>query len=107
MKKIIITESQLKKIITEKVMDQIYYETFSQAVQTARQSAEDKGFDLDENDWSTEITFGPGKPDVGQTIRASIGLTKNGKQQKKELHIQVYNRGHHTNRPYELNFYIS
>jgi len=84
--------------------DNIYFGTFSGAVQHARATTEAKGYALDENDWDREITFGRGKPSVGQTISVIIGLTLNDKPQKKALAIQVYGMD---SGKYELNFYVS
>jgi hypothetical protein len=101
MKKILVTESQLKRII-EHIDKDIYHETFSSAVQTARAAVEAKGYAVDENDWFNRVNTGPGRPKPGQTTRMSIGLLKNEKPQRKALHIQVYNMG----KRYELNFYV-
>lgn len=84
----------------------VYHNTYSSAVQAAEMWAERKGFIVDSNDWSSKISFGPKKPSAGKTNKMSIGLIKNGKEQKKSLHIQVYNRGTNGN-AYELNAYIN
>ncbi len=83
-----------------------YFDTFSAAVQSAKAEAEAKGFGIDEGDWWREISTGEGKPKGGQTFKATIGLSKNGKPQRKTLHIQVYDRGTNRN-TYELNSYIN
>lgn len=82
----------------------VYHNSYSSAVQAAEKYAESKGYLIDEDDWAREITFGPKKPSDGKTNRATIGLFKNGKEQKKALHIQVYGMG---NGKYELNAYIN
>jgi hypothetical protein len=107
MKKIVITETQLKKIIEENKKDEIYFDTFSEAVGKAKSYAESKGYEIDEDDWWRKITTGSGRPKEGKTTRSSIGLIKNGKPQKKSLHIQVYNMGLSFKNNYELNYYIS
>ena len=107
---------RLKNLLKEVRVPESYYDSYSAAVQAARKYATDSGYDIDEEDWSNRIALGPGKPHGGQTTRSSIGLTKNGKPQRKALHIVVYNR----NRPmadrvgsgmthsmYELTCYIS
>lgn len=93
------------KAMKEQV-DGVYFETYSGAVQFAKQSVETKGFEIDEDSWSTEISFGRGKPRPDETRRHTIELTKNGKPQRKALAIQVYNRGVDVN-TYELNFYVN
>lgn len=80
-----------------------YHKTFSSAVQTAKQMAEDKGYQISEEDWFTNIATGPRKPQTGQTNRYTLPLYKDGKEQRKALHIQVYGMQHN----YELNAYIS
>jgi hypothetical protein len=47
--------------------------------------------------------MGPRKPTEGETNRFSITLFKDGKEQRKMLHIQVYGM----NKKYELNCYIN
>lgn len=83
-----------------------YFDTFSAAVQRAREKAEEKGYEIDEDDWFHEVTTGPGKPSEDQTVRMSIGLLKNGKPQRKALQIIVYNRGIEVKNNYELTTYI-
>ena len=46
--------------------------------------------------------MGPKKPSEGKTNSFSIRLSKDGKEQKKQLHIQVYGM----KISYELNAYI-
>lgn len=82
----------------------VYHNSYSAAVQAAEKYAEGKGYTIDEDDWAREITFGRRKPSPGKTNRASIGLYKNGKLQKKALQIQVYGR---ERGKYELNCYIN
>lgn len=107
MKRIIITESQLKEIIKEnKHRYDVYHETFTSAVSAARSFAESQGYEINEDDWWSEITTGRGRPKEGKTTSASIGLFKNGKEHKKALQIQVYNLGNSHNKTYELNCYI-
>lgn len=114
--KINIKESELKQLVVEtikkvikEIADSPYYDTFSAAVQTARLAAENKGYEINEDDWFNEITVGQGKPREGQTTKACIGLSLNGKPQRKTLNIQVYNMGLNfgNGRNYELNYYIN
>lgn len=82
----------------------VYHNSYSSAVDAAHKYAESKGYVVDENDWWHSIAIGPKKPSAGKTNRASIDLYKNGKLQKKALHIQVYGR---EGGKYELNCYIN
>ena len=113
MSKMLIKESDLKglikKIIKEAISTNVYWPTFSGAVQHARAEAEKRGFEVDEDDWFSQINTGQGKPRNGQTTKANIGLWKDGKLSRKTLSIQVYNMGLKLEyaKTYELNFYIS
>lgn len=87
----------------------IYYDTYSAAVQFARSETEKRGYLIDEDDWFRNVNSGPKKPSEGDTNRLqAIGLTmkETGKPAKKALHIQVYNRGTDKG-TYELNWYLS
>lgn len=106
MKKVIITESQFRNLISEKMDEMIYHPTFSSAVQYARKVAEDRGYEIDQDDWWLQVNTGQGRPKEGNTTRMTIGLIKDGKPQRKALHIQVYNMGNNINNNYELNYYI-
>lgn len=71
-----------------------YFRTAAMAADFARKQAEKRGYEVDDRDWAREIGFG-GKysrlrPSVGKTHSFSIGLTKNGKPQRKALHISLY-----------------
>jgi len=71
----------------------VYHYTYTSAIQSARDYAEKKGYEIDDEDVFRKIGMGPRKPSDGKTNRFSIELTKNGKPQKKMLHIQVYGMG--------------
>ena len=101
---------------------QIYHKTYTSAINTALEYAEKQGYEYDKEETASKIGMGPKKPSDGKTNRFSIQLTKNGKPQRKQLHIQVYNMGtfkrdnrdgslvrsmHGGQNEYELNTYIS
>lgn len=81
----------------------VYHDTFSSAVQAAGEYAKSKGYELNEDEWFTTIATGPRKPQEGKTNRYTLALFKDGKEQRKALHIQVYGM----NNGYELNTYIA
>ena len=84
---------------------EVYFSSYSAAVQAARLGAEEMGYVVDEDDWFREVTTGAGKPAVGQSHNIkSIGLSRDGKPQRKALHIQIY--GMESGR-YELNYYVA
>lgn len=79
-----------------------YHDSYTSAINAAKQWAEKEGYEIDDEDSFRKIGMGPKKPSEGKTNKFSIELTKAGKPQKKMLHIQVY--GMKTK--YELNCYI-
>jgi len=84
----------IKESIKEAKSDYpVYHYTYTSAIQSARDYAEKKGYEIDDEDAFRKIGMGPRKPSDGKTNRFSIELTKNGKPQKKMLHIQVYGMG--------------
>jgi hypothetical protein len=99
------------QIITEikdNSKNEIYFKTASEAVDYARTKAEGRGFEIDENDWFSEITMG-GKysrlrPSDGKMHSFSVGLVKDGKPQKKNLNITLYGM---ESGKYELTYYIN
>lgn len=93
---------KLKNILNEAKF-QVYHNSYTSAIETAREWAEKQGFEIDNEDAFTKIGVGPKKPSEGKTNRFSIQLTKDGKEQRKQLHIQVYGM---SSGKYELNCYI-
>src|SRR5210317_2551540 len=99
-----------KKIIKQfsESINEDYYKSASDAADAARKYAEKKGFEIDEDDWQTQIAMG-GKhnrlrPGVGKTHSFSVGLTKNGKPQRKALNISLYGMD---SGKFELTYYIN
>ncbi len=94
----------VKESVTEAKSDYpVYHYTYTSAIQSARDYAEKKGYEIDDEDAFRKIGMGPRKPSDGKTNRFSIQLTKDGKLQRKQLHIQVYGMKN----SYELNAYIA
>lgn len=102
-----LTKKEITNVIIETISEEIYFDTYSGAVGFAKEKVESKGISIDEEDWWNNISMGPGRPKEGETVRHTIGLYKNGKQLRKALQIQVYNRGNNVKRNYELNYYIN
>lgn len=86
---------------------QIYHNSFSSAVKTAREMVESIGYEISESSWFVQITTGLGRPKEGKTFKCSINLLKDSIPQKKMLHIQIYNMGNDIANNFELNFYIN
>jgi hypothetical protein len=84
---------------------ELYHKDFSTAVQHASKVAEKRGYKIDTDDWDRKVAMGPRKPSEGKTNSYSINLMdKLGKQSRKKLQMQVYNKG--GSKPFELNMYI-
>ena len=86
-----------------------YFDTFSSAVQYAKEQLEEEGYVIDEDDWFREIGTGGkytrSRPSTGDTHRFSIDLIehKRGGNTKMNAQIQVYSM---ENGKYELNYYV-
>ncbi len=85
-----------------------YFNTATEAVMYARTQAEKKGFEIDENDWNSQITTGGRysrtRPGIGKTHSFSVGLSKAGKPQRKSLNISLYGM---ESGKFELTYYIN
>jgi len=99
-----------KYIQTESVNEanDTYFKAAYEAAEYAREMAEKKGYEIDEDDWQTQIGMG-GKhnrlrPGIGKTHSFTVGLTKNGKPQRKALNISLYGMDSGS---YELTYYIN
>jgi hypothetical protein len=82
---------------------QVYHNTYSSAVDAAIEYAKSQGYEIVDDDVWHQISIGPKKPSEGQTNKATVGLLKDGKPQRKALQIQIYGMGNR----YELNTYIN
>ena len=92
-----------KKVVSEKKSDyEVYHKSYTSAIEAAREYAEKKGYEINNDDAFTKIGMGPRKPSEGKTNRFDIELSKDGKVQRKKLQIQVYGMRN----SYELNAYI-
>jgi hypothetical protein len=85
-----------------------YFKSASEAADAARVMAEKKGYEIDENDWHSQIALG-GKynrlrPGIGKTHSFIVQLLKNGKPQRKALSISLYGMASGN---YELTTYIN
>lgn len=106
--KSIIEEANLNPKTQVQEANDTYFKAAYEAAEYAKKQAEKKGFQVDEDDWQSQIGMG-GKynrmrPSVGKTHSFSIGLIKNGKPQKKSLNISLYGMD---SGKYELTHYIN
>jgi hypothetical protein len=96
-------------VTTDKNRPETYYDSYSSAVTAVYEYVEDNGYKVDNDDWFNQVTLG-GKPKAGETKTShGIGLSKNGKELRKCLRIDVYRiqMPDYTNDRFELNWYIS
>lgn len=86
------TMIKLKDLMSES--NETYFKSFTDAASAAKAYAMKKGYEIDEDDWQSQIAFGGkysrSRPSVGKTNSFSIGLLRNGKPQRKALNISVY-----------------
>lgn len=72
----------------------MYYKTAIGAAEAARELTEALGYQVCENDWTTQIVHGGRynrlRPSVGMNHSYSISLLKNDKPQRKCLQISLY-----------------
>ena len=83
--------------------DGVYFKSYTAAIEAARAAALKKGFEVEEDEMFTKVGMNSKRPSVGKTTKVSLELIKNGKPQRKMLHIQVYGMKN----GYELNSYIN
>jgi len=95
---------KLSKVLLE-TNYQLYHPTFISASQAAHDYAEKKGYEINDNEWFSSVSTGKkrGRPAVGKSNSFHVKLNKNGKEQRKQLHFQVYGM---ESGKYELNMYI-
>ena len=103
-----LAEGKLLQEIKISEANDTYFKTASEAVDAARTMAEKKGYEIDEDDWHSQIALG-GKynrlrPGIGKTHSFIIGLLKNDKPQRKGLSISLYGMD---SGKFELTYYIN
>ena len=105
-KKYTIPQKDQMVIVVESINEandlKVYHKSYTSAINAAKEYAEKKGYEINDDDSFTKIGMGPRKPSEGKTNRFSIELSKDGKPSRKLLHIQVYGMRD----TYELNAYI-
>lgn len=85
-----------------------YFDSATEAVNYARKMIEKRGFEIDEDDWQSQIGLGGRhgriRPGTEKNTDATIGLLKNGKPQRKALQISLYGM---PSGKYELTYYVN
>jgi len=101
-----VTENKMLEARKSKYDYQIHHSGpagYSSAVNTAKEVARKRGYEVDEDDWFNKVSTGPRKPSEGKTNSFKVLLTKNGKPVRNMLVFQVYGMKN----SYELTAYIS
>ena len=82
---------------------EIYFKSYTHAIEAAEVMAGRKGYSIEDDELFNKVGMNSKRPSVGKTTKVNLELLKNGKPQKKMLHIQVYGMKN----GYELNAYIN
>jgi hypothetical protein len=81
----------------------VRHNSYSSAVSEIEKFAEKRSVEIKEDEIWDNISIGPKKPKEGDTNKFSLAITKDGKDQKKHLQVQITGLD---NGKYELNMYI-
>ena len=98
---------KIKKIarkIIAKNKYEVYHNSYTFAVQEAERFVLDQKYEVDKEKMAQDIGLNTRRPKEGQTVKFTIDLFKDGKEQRKKLHAQVFGM---PSGKYELNMYIS
>lgn len=94
-----------ESVVNEKKDDYpVYHNLYSSAINAVEIYANSQGYTLDPKEYGDAYIDAFFKPNDGKTKKDTLTLFKNDKEQKKSLHVQIYNRG---NDKFELNMYIN
>lgn len=91
-----------KEYVTES-HNQLYFKTYTDAINSALKYSVERGYTTDEDERFQLIAVDSKKPATGEYTKVHLPLYKNGKPQRKYLHIIVYGMEN----SYELTRYIN
>lgn len=80
-----------------------FYKSYGEAINAVQAYAQSKGYELDQEEYGFAYTDASDKPKNGETKEEHITLYKNGREQKKALHVSMYGR----NGGFEVTMYIN
>lgn len=80
------------RLFEEFINENDYYETYGAAIDSVKGYANSAGYELDEDEYGNAYTDAFDKPKSGETKQNSITLYKNGKKQRKAIHVSIYGR---------------
>jgi hypothetical protein len=100
---VILNKDALKALnIHESTEYVVIHNSYSSAVSEIEKFAAKRGFEIKEDEMWNQIAIGPKKPKDGVTNKFHLSIEKDGKEQKKNLQVQITGVG----TKYELNMYI-
>lgn len=82
----------------------VYHDSYGSAIDAVEDFANRYGYELDQEEYGNAYVDAFFKPKKGDTKKDTLTLYKNGKEQRRALHVQIYRR---SNDKYELNMYIN
>ena len=98
-----IVKSNVSGMKVEAKDAEVYHKSYTHAIEAAEAYALKKGYTIEDDEMFTKVGMNSKRPSVGKTTKVNLELLRNGKPQKKMLHIQVYGMKN----GYELNAYIN
>ena len=84
----------------------VYHPSYGSAINAIEDYATKRGVTLDQEEYRMTYQDGFFKPKPGDTKSDTLSIFKDGKELKKALSVQIYNRGVDGN-TFELNMYIN
>ena len=93
-----------RESVNEATDFETYHKSYTHAIEAAKAYALKKGYEISDDELFSKVAMNSKRPGVGKTTKVSLELLRNGKPQKKMLHIQVYGMDRYG---YELNAYIN
>jgi hypothetical protein len=67
---------KLKSLLKEKYELETYHKSYTDAIAAAKEYAEKKGYEINDDSAFRNIGMGPRKPSEGKTVKVSVELTK-------------------------------
>ena len=99
--------TKFESFITEKKESYpLYHDSYTSAIDAGIEYAKKQKFETDAEELAKIVGMDSKRPKSGQTTKVHIPLYKDGKKQRKMLHISVYNR-ETKSKPFELTAYVS
>jgi hypothetical protein len=103
-------QSGANSVLQSKSSEQIYFPTYSAAVQHAVDGLASKGLAYEAADFERIVTHGTAKPAAGKTTRFVLPIKSKGgliSKSAKGLTVAVYHADDRTQNPFELTHYVS